>query len=311
MLEQVIRKVVAEHLDSTNQLLLLEKMIPDISVNEAVSRINSHAPGLVDALLGHVTHGANLHAALLRVSGGKGKNNFSVLKATTLSKVAEHLNKELSIEYSTIDVQEKTISERISDRGSALRTDVGDRSGDIKQNEKGTNRDKLVEEFAVAIITRDAPKDNIRDEVINTLENNISREPGKEIVFAILFDNVRTLAEKYPQLAEPLREIEQRLEGVIKIEEDKVKERIINTVKKEGRSLIDKSLIDNSSNTIRELKGIREEFVKVLENLERELGKITDELIIKTKERLDQVTIEREEILNLIISRLDDARAER
>lgn len=85
---------------------------------------------------------------------------------------------------------------------------------------------------------------------------------------------MRILAEKYPQLAGPLREIEQRLEGVIKIEEDKGKERILNTVKKEGRSLIDKSLADKSLADgllidIRELKDIREEFVKVLENLEK------------------------------------------
>ncbi|WP_295459145.1 hypothetical protein, partial [Synechococcus sp. UW140] len=158
--EQVIRKVMAEQLDSTNQSLLLEKILPDISVNEAVSRINSHAPGLVDALLGHVTHGANLHAALLGVSGGKGKNNLNVSNPISLDKVAKHLKREVLNDNSSAIDPKETIIERINDRESALRTDVVDRVSDIKQSYTGTKVDKLIEEFAVANISVKTLKGN-------------------------------------------------------------------------------------------------------------------------------------------------------
>lgn len=172
--------MMAEQLDSTNQSLLLEKILPDISVNEAVSRINSHAPGLVDALLGHVTHGANLHAALLGVSGGKGKNNLNVSKPTSLDKVAKHLKIELAYQgeiESITEAKGKTSIEALNVNDSPLRKEAVN----FNQSVKGTNRDKLVEEFAAATITRDAPKDKIRDEANNALENNISREPGRKL----------------------------------------------------------------------------------------------------------------------------------
>ena len=157
--EQVIRKVVAEQLDSTNQLLLLEKMIPDISVNEAVSRINSHAPGLVDALLGHVTHGANLHAALLGVSGGKGKNNLNASNPPSLDKVAKHLKNELAYQgeiESITEAKGKTIIETLNVNDSPLRKEAVN----FNQGDKGTKVDKLIEEFAVANISVKTLKGN-------------------------------------------------------------------------------------------------------------------------------------------------------
>ena len=99
--EEVIRQVVATELDAADQLSLLNSLSAGMTIREAVNQINGQAPGLISALLRHVDHGADLHAAVLGVSGGTGRKESigsqgaKLSSQSRLSRVQAHLKGEL------------------------------------------------------------------------------------------------------------------------------------------------------------------------------------------------------------------------
>ena len=144
--EKVIRQVVATELDAPHQSTLLVSLSEDMSVLEAVQKINAQAPRLIGALLRHVEHGADLHAALLGVSGGTGRREaFEVGKSLSnplMRKVQEHLNRELAL-----NEPEKNDNDVVS---SLLQYDErtlrSDRAEFTRESRKSNSGSKILEE---------------------------------------------------------------------------------------------------------------------------------------------------------------------
>ena len=88
-------------LDGAQRSALLAGVSASMTVREAVNHLHPQAPGLIEAMMRHVDHGAGLHAALLGVSGGTGRrsadfsNSGSRTSLGRLSKTANLIKREI------------------------------------------------------------------------------------------------------------------------------------------------------------------------------------------------------------------------